>query len=166
MRYPSSGGHKPTPLIAEIQARRQAAMAPSAAIDTCGATTPDASPSDVPPKIRIAVTRLTPCRAGNLLGFASVKVGKWLEIHGLRIIEQPGQRRWVGMPANARDVDDPERPGEKRRTYFSLIDLPKPWQRTAEQMVLAAWADYEATGILPDGAAIGGNSETKQGGQR
>jgi len=138
---PSYGGHKPTPpLIAEIRDRRQA---------------PQSSPQDVPPKIRIAVTRLTPHRSGNLLGFASVQVGKWIQVHGLRVVGPPGQRRWVGMPANARESDDPTT-GERKRTYFSLIDLPKPWQAEMEAAVLAAWSDYEETGMLPQAEVIGG----------
>lgn len=120
-----------------------------------GSTTEDGKA----PNIAIQVVSLTPCRRGNLLAFADLKFGKWITVRGFRLVRQPGQTSWVGCPANQADEEDPNRPGEKKRRYWPLVDLPPNWKQSAEQAVLRAWADYEETGFLPQTHIVGGAAE-------
>ena len=53
---------------------------------------------------------------GNLKAFVSVRIGA-IEIHGLRIVQQPGQRAWVSMP----QVESCDRDGKK--CYAPLVTI-------------------------------------------
>lgn len=108
------------------------------------------------PDIRIEVVALKPYDAGNLKAFADVKFGKWIIIRGFRVVAQPGQRAWVGLPSNQREEPDPQT-GQRKRVYFGLISISKKWQAAAEQAVLTAYQDYLSSGFVPIGQVIGGS---------
>nr|WP_309686519.1 hypothetical protein [Armatimonas sp.] len=116
------------------------------------ASTPSASAPDV----AISVVDLTPCRGtGNLMAFATVQIGKWVKVRGFRVVQQPGQAPWCGLPANFKEEPDPQTGAMKKR-WFQILDLPDNWKRAAEQAVLDAWAEYQDTGVLPSDAVRGG----------
>lgn len=67
--------------------------------------------------------------AGNLKATATVQIGTSIVIRGVRIVQQPGQRPWVSMPA--------QKNGEK---WFTVIEITKPALKEAiASAVLAAW---------------------------
>lgn len=114
-------------------------------------------PASQAPSVTVTVTNLRPStNSGNLRCFASVQFGKWITIHGFRLVHEEGKRAFVGMPSNQREEPDPDNPGSRKRTYFPLCSLPENWKRVAEQAVLNAWAEYQQTGILPGGEVMGG----------
>jgi DNA-binding cell septation regulator SpoVG len=117
-------------------------------------------PAPQAPAITITVVQLRPSTSsGNLRCFASVQFGKWIVIHGFRLVHEEGKRPFVGMPSNQRDEADPDNPGSRKRTYFPLCSIPDNWKRAAEQAVLDAWQEYQQTGILPGGDVVGGQGQ-------
>ena len=88
---------------------------------------------------------------GSLRAFAAVTLSGRLTIRDCRVIQQEGQAPWVSMPTKSW-VDQKD----GRTKYRPLIDLPHEWQKAIEAAVVAAWDEYQATGILPGGAVIGG----------
>jgi hypothetical protein len=103
------------------------------------------------PLPQLAIVELTPSRkAGNLRAFVAVRFGKWLTVRGWRVVEEPGKSPWASVPMQER----PQTDGTTR--FFPVIDIPENWKRSAQELVLQAWREYEATGILPGGHVIGG----------
>jgi len=67
--------------------------------------------------------------AGNLKAMATVQIGTSIVIRGVRVVQQPGQRAWVSMPA--------QKNGEK---WFTVVEITKPALKEAiSTAVLAAW---------------------------
>ncbi|WP_309720327.1 hypothetical protein [Armatimonas sp.] len=115
------------------------------------------SPDGSAPSIQITVVSLTPCQRGNLKAFCDVRFGKWLTVKGFRVVQQPGHAAWCGLPSNFRDDED-SAPGATKKRWFPLVEMPESWKRAAEVAVLAAWDEYDQTGILPS-AVIGGQGQ-------
>lgn len=69
---------------------------------------------------------------GNLKAFADIRIGA-LEIHGLRIVQQPGQRAWVSMPQA-----EYERDGVK--CYAPMVKIhDKTLKDAVANVVLMSW---------------------------
>ena len=81
---------------------------------------------------KITVTDLRPChQAGNVKAFAVVKFGEVIEISGVKVIQQPGQRAWVALP----DRKSPDGDG-----YFPVVKaLDARLAEEISRVVLAAW---------------------------
>jgi DNA-binding cell septation regulator SpoVG len=74
---------------------------------------------------------------GNLKAFASIRIGA-LEIHGLRVVQQRGQRAWVSMP----QVES-ERDGKK--CYYPMMKIhDKGLKQAITEAVLEAWQKGES----------------------
>jgi hypothetical protein len=51
---------------------------------------------DSNPAVPVEVLKVTPIpNGGNLKAYISVRVGPWTNPHGIRVVQQPGQRAWV-----------------------------------------------------------------------
>lgn len=99
----------------------------------------------------VRLVELHPVNAqGSLCAFAAVTLSGRLTIRDCRLIQQDGQRPWLSMPTKSwTDQKD------GRTKYRPLIDLPEEWQKAIESAVIAAWREYQQTGILPS-TPIGG----------
>lgn len=90
----------------------------------------DAVQTDMPVAEVLNIKRLTDC--GNLKAFATIRIGA-LEIAGLRIVQQPGQRAWVSMPQLEYNRDG-------KRCYYPMIKfLDKRLKAVITEAVLEAW---------------------------
>lgn len=79
---------------------------------------------------RIHVVEIKPVSGcGNLRAFATISVEPFV-IHDVRIVQQPGQRAWVSMPA--------QKSGER---WFTVIECSDRALKDAiSAAVLEAWA--------------------------
>jgi DNA-binding cell septation regulator SpoVG len=86
----------------------------------------------------LEVRPITGC--GNLRAFAKVKVGCFV-IHGVRVLQQPGQRAWCALPQTpARKKADGSGAG-----WFSVIEISN--RDVLDQLraaVLDAWQQKQA----------------------
>lgn len=71
---------------------------------------------------------------GNLKAVANVQLGTSLIIRGVRVVQQPGQRPWVSMPA--------QKNGEKWLTVIEITNLAL--KEAIASAVLAAWGGDRA----------------------
>jgi len=78
------------------------------------------------------VEKIRAINKGNLLGFASVRVGQ-LIINDCRVVQQPGQDAWVSLPQNSYVNKD----GETK--YAPIVECPKEWKEAIQEAVLTAW---------------------------
>ncbi len=83
----------------------------------------------------VKVLKVTPIpNGGNLKAYAAVQVGLWT-IHGVRIVQQPGQRPWVSLPQTEGKPDS-----RGKRTWWPVVECEdKALQRAIEAAVLKAW---------------------------
>jgi DNA-binding cell septation regulator SpoVG len=79
---------------------------------------------------RIEVLAVSAVSAGNLKGFASVRIGPSLVIHKARIIQQPGQRAWVSMP------QEKWAGGDGQPHYTALVELTGTLKARVEAAIL------------------------------
>lgn len=78
---------------------------------------------------KLKVTRITPGEFGNVKAFVSVQLGQALVIHGVKIIQQTGQRAYVRLPDQKR--------GEK---WFPVIEaVDDRFLEAVQSVVLTAW---------------------------
>lgn len=81
---------------------------------------------------KVSVVGIYPThQAGNIKAFATIKIGEALEIRGVKIIQQPGQKPWVALP------DRPRTDGQGYAAIVKALD-----ERLAEEIshvVLLAW---------------------------
>jgi DNA-binding cell septation regulator SpoVG len=75
---------------------------------------------------------------GNLRAFASVEFPFGLTIHDLRVIQQAGQKAWVGVPS--RQWTDPH--GQKR--FANVMEMDKTLQDAISRLVLEAYENAVA----------------------
>jgi DNA-binding cell septation regulator SpoVG len=72
---------------------------------------------------------------GNLKAFAKVRLGA-VVIHGLKIVQQPGQKAWIALP---------QVPGRKKADgsgagWFPVVEIVSPeLLAKVRDAVLAAW---------------------------
>lgn len=95
----------------------------------------DALPTDTPAyDIEvISIKRLKDCR--SLKAFASIRFGG-IEIHGLRIVQQPGQKAWVSLPQVEYNRDG-------KKCYYPMITIhDKRLKAAITQAVLEAWHNF------------------------
>lgn len=86
---------------------------------------------------KIEVVRFTKLNGGNIKAFASVRLGSTLTIHGVKVVQQPGQRAYVRLPES-----------EKDGRYFPVISADDDrFQEAVQEKVLAAWQINAITGV-------------------
>lgn len=83
---------------------------------------------------KIEVLELRAVQRGNLKALASVRLGD-IVIHDFRVVQQPGQRAWVGEPAASWETET------GGRAYRLVVELPKPLRKEIERAVLDAWEE-------------------------
>lgn len=95
--------------------------------------TPKSAPTDQASDIEVlSIKRQTNC--GNLKAFVSIRLGG-IEINGLRIVQQPGQRAFVQLP-----VVEYIRKDDGNRAFAPLVRIhDQTLDTTLRQAVLAAW---------------------------
>lgn len=87
---------------------------------------------------RITVTRITPINSANVKAFASVQLGNTLTIHGVKIVQQAGQKAYVRLP-------DQKPPNGER--WFPVVEsVDQQFMDAVQEKVLAAWQDATVTG--------------------
>ena len=92
----------------------------------------DAVQTDMPGVEVLNIKRLS--NYGNLKAFADIRIGA-LEIHGLRIVQQPNQRAYVQFP-----VVEYTRKDSSERMFAPLIRVnDKTLKEAIQQAVLLAW---------------------------
>lgn len=81
---------------------------------------------------KVSVVGIYPLnQAGTVKAFATIAIGTALEIHGCKIIQQPGQKAWCALP----DRKSPDGNG-----YFPVIKaLDERLAEEISRVVLAAW---------------------------
>jgi len=89
----------------------------------------------VPTAMDIEVMDIKPLlRCGNLKAFADLRIGA-IEIHGLRVVQQPGQRVYVQLP-----VVEYIRKDDGNRAFAPLIRIHDPTLDAAiRQAVMEVW---------------------------
>jgi len=100
--------------------------------------TPKSAPTHTPAyNIEVlSIKRLPDC--GNLRAFAAVRIGS-IEINGLRVVQQPGQRAYVQLP----QVEYTRR-DDGQRAFVPLIRIHDQVLDVAiRQAVIAAWQTYK-----------------------
>lgn len=97
--------------------------------------TPKSTPTAHTPASDIEVLSIKPVsRCGNLKAFVDIRIGA-LEIHGLRVVQQLGQRAYVSLP-----VVEYTRRDDGQRAFAPLIRIHDPVLDVAiRQAVLDAW---------------------------
>ena len=72
-------------------------------------------------------------KGGNLKAYATVRAGPWT-IHGIRVVQQPGQRPWVSLPQAEGKPDS-----SGKRTWWPVIECAdKALKQAIETAVLKA----------------------------
>jgi DNA-binding cell septation regulator SpoVG len=89
--------------------------------------------------------------AGSLRAYVSLKVGG-LIIHEVRIVQQEGKKAFIAPPTTTWTAPD------GTRKYHPILEFPDKWKTPLTEVIIAAWADFLETGILPGGKVIGGRS--------
>ena len=75
---------------------------------------------------------------GNLKAFPDIRIGA-LEIHSLRVVQQPGQRAWVSMP----QAEYYDRDGQK--CYYPMMKIDdRGLKQAIMEAVLEAWQKGES----------------------
>jgi|ERR671915_2654889 hypothetical protein len=89
--------------------------------------------------VPIEVLKVTPIpNGGNLKAYISVRVGPWT-IHGIRVVQQPGQRAWVSLPQAEGKPDS-----SGKRAWWPLIECAdKTLKQAIAAAVLKAWGGVE-----------------------
>ena len=91
-------------------------------------------------KIAILKIRRNPA-GGNVRAFATIRIGEALEIHGVKVIQQPGQTAYVKLP-------DQEHGGR----WFPVVKATdERLQQAISDRVIAAW-DMARLGLGLGGA--------------
>lgn len=86
---------------------------------------------------KIQVVRITPATKGNIKAFASIRLGETLTIHGVKVVQQPGQKAYVRLPES-----------EKDGRYFPVVSAnDQRFQDAVQEKVLAAWQINVMTGV-------------------
>ena len=112
------------------------------------------APVQLPP---LTIKHCVLCQRGNLRAFFEIQIGpdgRDVAIAGWRLVQEEGKRAWVARPAHERQRVDPQT-GELTTRYYPLVRLPDAWQAAVERLILSAWDEYQATGILPGSPVIG-----------
>lgn len=79
---------------------------------------------------KLKVVQIHPSRQpGNVRAFATIQIGDALEIHGVKVVQQPGQRAYVRLP-------DQQSEG---RWFPVLKVLDSRFQDAVTELVMAAW---------------------------
>lgn len=87
-----------------------------------------------PYKNKITVERITSAgKNGNVRAYASIKLGSTLTIHGVKVIQQDGQRAYVRLP-------DQKSPDGSR--YFQVVESnDQLFMDAVQEKVLQAWIE-------------------------
>ena len=101
------------------------------------ASKPDAIPASLIKPRCVAIRLLE--GAGNLKAFASIEFPFGLTIHEMRVVQQPGQKAWVGVPS--RQWTDPH--GQKR--FANVMEMDKPLSEAISRLVLEAYENALAS---------------------
>ena len=80
----------------------------------------------------LEVVEIQATSRGNLKGLATVRIGE-IVVRDFRIVQQPGQRAWVGLPSVSWQTETGE------RAYRTIVEMPQPLKGEVEKLVLAAW---------------------------
>jgi hypothetical protein len=80
--------------------------------------------------------------AGNLKASAKIKVGCIL-LHGLKVIQQPGQKPWVALPQQAARA----KADGSGSSWFPVVEITnRGVLDRIREAVLSAWQEREAAG--------------------
>jgi len=105
-----------------------------------GGATLSSRPAQQPAKLPdFVVVALTPVETGNLLAFASVRIGRQpsaMTVHKWRLVRH-GDRDILTAPQETWQDDD----GQRR--YKTLFEFPKSWRQPLADVVIAAWREHE-----------------------
>lgn len=86
---------------------------------------------------RVTVTELKPMeKPGNIRAFATVVVADALTIHGVKVVQQPGQTPWVSLPQ--------QQSGNK---WYPLMQANKQLNEIITDVVLGVWRDSTVLGL-------------------
>ena len=92
------------------------------------------------------VTRITPCRKGNLVAFCEIEIrfaptksvndaasGSWIRMQGFRLTRSANGTLWVGEPSTC-----------TAGRWYQMVTLPTAYREQLKYAVLSAWEDYES----------------------
>jgi DNA-binding cell septation regulator SpoVG len=96
----------------------------------------------------VVVENIRPVDAGNLKAFASIMLGGKVRINDVRVIQQPGQRAWVSMPARSYEKDG-------QRKWAPIVELMDgPLKGQISNAVLEEFERLAYQGALASGASF------------
>jgi DNA-binding cell septation regulator SpoVG len=87
--------------------------------------------------INVKILKVTRRDGGTIRAFVDVQIGSSLKLLSCKVIQQHGQKPWLGMPSREWVGDD----GKKK--YAPIVELSGSLKAAVEQAVLAEWEGGE-----------------------